>query len=619
MTSGRQLGFIDLFCVASGAMISSGLFVLPGLAYAHIGPSACLAYLGASLLIIPAMLSQSELATAMPKAGGTYFYVDRSMGPVFGTLAGLSSWFSLSFKSAFALLGIGEFAVLIYSDLTPLQAKLIAAAFCVIFCIVNYLGAQHAGRMQVYLVVVLLALLLLYIGVGVSQIDVHNLSPFFTGSSSDFFKTVALIFIAYGGLTKIASVAGEAKNPARTIPISMIASFIVVSIIYFLVVFVTVGVMGGEMIVDGSPSLTPISDGARTMMGTPGLVLLSIAAILAFVSTGNAGILTASRAPLAMSLDDLLPGFFARIHPKRGTPHIAIIATTVLMVAAILILDLEMLVKTASAVMILLFASVNLAVILMRESGIQNYRPKFRSPGYPWVQIAGLIFYGVMLAFIGRGPLLLTAFFLIVSVFWYWFHGRIYANRVSALVHLVRRLTAREIRYDVLNSELKDILLERDEIVEDRFDLLVREAPILDLSGSLGMDGLFGSLSEALASRLVMDAGKVKELLIARESDTSTVLAPGLAIPHIIVPGEHQFELVLIRSAGGASFPGSEEPVHALFALAGTADERNFHLKALMSIAQIVQQRDFMTKWLAASGKEELRDLVLLSERHRHL
>ena len=108
----KDLGLIDVFCIASGAMISTGLFVLPGLAFAKSGPAVILAYGLASLLIIPSVLAKAELSTAMPKAGGDYFFIDRSMGPVMGTIGGFAAWFSIAFKSAFALVGIGLFAML---------------------------------------------------------------------------------------------------------------------------------------------------------------------------------------------------------------------------------------------------------------------------------------------------------------------------------------------------------------------------------------------------------------------------------------------------------------------------------------------------------------------------
>jgi len=102
----KQLGCLEVFAVASGAMISSGLFVLPAIAYAKAGPAVVLSYLFASLLIIPSLLSKAELSTAMPRAGGTYFYVERSLGPIWGLFGGLANWFSVALKSAFAVVGM---------------------------------------------------------------------------------------------------------------------------------------------------------------------------------------------------------------------------------------------------------------------------------------------------------------------------------------------------------------------------------------------------------------------------------------------------------------------------------------------------------------------------------
>ena len=102
----QELNLLDVFCVATGAMISSGLFILPGLAFAMAGPAVILSYIFAAILCIPTLLSKAELTTAMPKAGGDYFYIMRGFGPLVGTIAGFSSWFSLSFKGAFALLGV---------------------------------------------------------------------------------------------------------------------------------------------------------------------------------------------------------------------------------------------------------------------------------------------------------------------------------------------------------------------------------------------------------------------------------------------------------------------------------------------------------------------------------
>ncbi len=148
----KDLGLLDIFCIASGAMISSGLFILPAIAYAKTGPSVIFAYILAGILALPTVLTKAELATAMPKAGGVYFFIERSMGAPAGTIGGFASWFSLSFKSAFALLGIGIFATFINPGITEMQIKLIAVGFCLFFMIINILGAKEAGRLQIGLV-----------------------------------------------------------------------------------------------------------------------------------------------------------------------------------------------------------------------------------------------------------------------------------------------------------------------------------------------------------------------------------------------------------------------------------------------------------------------------------
>ena len=174
----RELGLLDIFCIASGAMISSGLFILPGLAYSKAGTAVILSYAIASLLVIPAVLSKAELSTAMPKAGGTYFFIDRSMGPLFGTIGGFSAWFSLAFKSAFALVGIGIFSVLISPVLdNDFITKLIAVFFCIIFGLINIKGVSHTGKTQIFLVLGLLSLLVFYIVSGLFFFDTSLKSP----------------------------------------------------------------------------------------------------------------------------------------------------------------------------------------------------------------------------------------------------------------------------------------------------------------------------------------------------------------------------------------------------------------------------------------------------------
>ena len=610
----KELNFLDVFTLASGAMISSGLFILPSLAYAKCGPSVFLAYILAGLFILPALLSQAELATAMPKAGGTYFFIDRSLGPPMGTLGGIANWFSLSFKSAFALVGLGIFFEILFPGITYFQVRLIAVGFLLIFLFLNILGAKEAGRIQVIIVLTLIGILIFYILTGVRKIIPHNYFPFLPPTLKTLFSTAGFVFISYGGLTKIASVAEEVKNPGKTLPQAMLSAWFVVSLLYTGAVFVTVGILPPEIM---KTSHTPLSAGGKLTLSTPGLILLSLGGILAFISTANAGILSASRSPMAMARDNLFPPFFSRLNSRWRTPHHSILFTGLFMLISILFLDLEHLVEVASALQILLFTLLNVSVIVMRESKILNYRPKFKAPFYPWCQIAGIIGSFFLLWEFGFLPLLITICFLLASFAWYAIYARPRVSRESGLIYLVQRLLSRHLSKGILRRELREIIKERDEIVEDRFDRIIKNAPILDFKESLSLDEFFRKASEILSKRLNLDQKEIYRLLWERERESSTVIAPGLAIPHVVIPGEKKFEILLARAKEGIIFQEETPPIHTIFLLIGTRDERNFHLKALAAIAQIAQDKEFEEHWEKARNIDELRDAVLLAERRR--
>ena len=620
----KELGLAGAFCIAAGAMISSGLFVLPGIAFAKAGPAMILAYLLAGALVIPAMLSKAELATAMPKAGGSYFYIERSLGALPGTLAGLANWFSLALKSAFALVGIGAFVELMRPEISSIEIKAIAIGFCVVFCVLNLFGIKHVSRLQVSLVVVLLVILGAYIAFGMPKVNPHHFDEFMVNGLGSIVATAALVFVSYGGLTKIASVAEEVKNPGRNVPLAMFLAFGVVQVAYLLVILVTTGVVdaAGMRGPDGTGSLTAVAQGARVVMGYPGYILLSAGAMLAFITTANAGILSASHSPMAMGRDDLLPRALGKLNSRFHTPHISIIATTVFMITVIAFLSIENLVKTASTMMILMFALVNVSVIIMRASKLQNYRPVFHCPWYPWIQIAAIVLYVVLIVEMGAVPLLITAGFAGLAVSWYMLYGKVRVSRESAFIYLVRRITSRKLvgknsKGRGLEQELKKIVLEREGIREDRFDSLIQNCTILDIPQATKAKEMFKLAAEILAKDLGMPEGEVLDLLLAREKESSTVIQPGLAIPHIVVEGENIFDVLMIRAKEGVAFSELHQPVRTIFVLIGSADQRNFHLRALMAIAHIVQEQDFETRWMEAEGIEQLRDVVLLSGRTR--
>jgi len=612
----RKLGFWEVFCIAAGAMISSGLFVLPGLVFNLAGPAVVLAYGAAALLVIPAMFSKAELSTAMPKSGGSYFFIERSMGALPGTLAGLANWFSIALKSAFALVGIGAFARLIWPDAHELHFKAIAIGACVFFTALNLLSVKGAGRFQVIMVIGLLAAIAVFLASGLPQVDHKHFAGFADQGGWSILAAVGLVFVSFGGLTKVSSVAGEVRHPGRVIPSGMFAAFVVVSILYVAAVFVVVGITPG---IDLRNNLTPLSTAAGfTPMRNAGVILLAAAAMLAFFTTANSGILSASRSPMAMSHDGLLPQLFRKISTRFSTPWVSILTTSCFIIIVIAAFNIQMLVKVASTMILMLFLLVNLAVLIMRGSKIQNYRPLFRSPGYPWVQIIGILAYTILIVGMGLAALLTTAAFLLGGAAWYFLYVRTRIHRESAFVYMVRKVVSKEIYRSKLEDELKQIALERDEVAQDRFDDLVRDCAILDIPSSITAADMFRQAAKVLAERLPNTEEQLYALFEQREAQSSTVIQPGLAIPHIIVPGRKLFDVLLVRCREGINFPNQDEPVKVGFVLIGSADERNYHLKALMAIAHIAGEPDFMQRWLVAPESEHLRDIVLLSGRQRH-
>ncbi|MHC4186343.1 MAG: amino acid permease, partial [Planctomycetota bacterium] len=567
------------------------------IAYQKAGPALIIAYVLASILILPSVLSKAELATAMPKAGGTYFFVERSLGSFCGLFTGFANWFGLALKSAFAVVGMAVFVqVLVHYlfgiTMTEVHLKEIAVLCCLGFTALNIVSVKHTSRFQVLLVGILLTILALYVFLGAGAVQPVRYSRFLEEGWLAVLATAGLVFISYGGLTKVASVAEEIKNPGRNLPLGMILAWFVVSLLYVAVVVITVGVLSGPEL---GATLTPISLAASKFMPLTGFALLAVAAVAAFVTTANGGILAASRYPMAMSRDQLLPPILARLNSRFKTPHISIILTGGFMTAAIVLLDMERLVK----------------------SRIQSYRPRFKSPLYPYPHIFAIVAYSFLIIDMGKVPLLITAAFVVASAAWYWLYVSKRVSRASAAMHIVERVTDRQLKTVTLENELRDILIERDQIIEDRFDKLIKQCEILDIKGRVSFDDAFRRVSKILEKRLDISEYVLFEQFLQREEAGATVVQPGLAIPHIVIEGQAKFDVVLVRAVDGIDFPKAPDPVKIMFVLAGTKDERNYHLRALMAIAQIAQEKNFEQRWLAARDTAAIRNLILLSKRKR--
>jgi len=449
----RSLSLTSVIAISIGGMLGSGIFVLPGLAAAKTGSSVWLAYLLAAVCILPAALSKSELATAMPSSGGTYVYIERAFGPIFGTIAGIGLWLSLLLKSAFALVGFGAYLSILVNIEVGLT-KYIALIFLLVILFLNILGVKKVGRVQLVIVsmsIITLSLILIF---GLPKVSPALLDPFLSKGNMGLISTIAFVYISYAGVTKVAAIAGEIKNPSKNLPRAMILSLFIMMTIYVFVAFVLVGnIPIGELKTD----IKPIYTIANLLGGSfIGYIAAGIG-IVTLISMANSGVLAASRFPFAMAIDKLLPDFMGKIHSKYLTPVVTIIMTCVAMGLVIIFLDVEKIAKLASAFMVMMFILVNASVIVLRETSAQWYNPPFRSPLYPFVQLFGIISGVVLLVFLGLGPFMAVVGIFAIGIVIYFFFGK-NATRTGIL----RKYGHRPAMYLFYKRKDKDIIQYRN-------------------------------------------------------------------------------------------------------------------------------------------------------------
>ena len=426
----RSLSLPYVIAISIGGMLGSGIFVLPGLASSITGPSVWLAYLLGAICVLPAALSKSELATAMPSSGGTYVYIERAFGPLFGTISGIGLWLSLLLKSSFALIGLSAYlSVLIKID--SAMAQLVAIGFLILILLLNVFGVKKVGKVQLLIVSVSLIGLGALFVIGFPKTNPDFLTPFMSEGNAGLISAVAFVYISYSGVIKVAAIAGEIKNPSKNLPLAMILSLLSITAIYVFTAFILVGNISPESL---GTDLKPIHTLAYILGGKYFGYTAAVVGVLTLMSGANSGVLASSRFPFAMARDLLMPTIFSKIHSKYLTPVIAILFTGLLMALVILFLDVVKIAKLASAFMVMMFIAVNFCVIILRETSTQWYKPTYKSPLYPFLQVFGIISGFVLLILLGLLPLISVVVVFLLGFLVYLFIGK-KATRTGVLTN----------------------------------------------------------------------------------------------------------------------------------------------------------------------------------------
>ena len=353
----RVLTLKDAVGVGLGAIIGAGIFVVTGVAAGVSGPAFIVGLIIAGIIASFNGLSSAQLAAVYPHSGGTYEYGYRLLNPAFGFSAG---WmFLLSKLSAAGVVAIG-FGSYFY-QLVPVASPIAISIIAVIFLtFANYFGIKKAGMLNLIILSVTLLSLIYLVFSGIPAVKTENFKPFAPFGILGIAEASALLFFAFTGYARIATLAEEVRQPEKTIPRAVIITIITAIILYVAVSVVATGVIGTEKMAGSKSPLQVVTE----TLTTPAIkTVVTIGASTAMLGVLLSEILGISRMMLAMGRRNDLPPFFQAIHRKYKVPHIGILVTGAIILLLTIIGNFDFVVRAASFTILLYYSITNIAAL----------------------------------------------------------------------------------------------------------------------------------------------------------------------------------------------------------------------------------------------------------------
>lgn len=393
----RDLQLVDAVGVGLGAIIGAGIFVVSGVAAGVAGPALLVSLLLAAIAAACNGLASAQLAATYPQSGGTYEYGYRVLKPSMGFAAG---WMFLASKLAAGgtvALGFGSYLERLFPGL-PVRPVAVGAVLCL--TVANLYGIKKAGRLNTVIVCVTAGTLVYFILSGIMHFDSRHLVPFAPHGVSGIMEAAALLFFAYTGYARIATIGEEVHEPKRTIPKAIIISLAISAILYFAVALIAVGTIGASaMAKNDSPLLA-----AANVMTFPGIRLaIGIGAATAMLGVLLSQIVGISRMMLAMARRNDLPSFLSHINASHAVPDRGVVLTGLIISTLAVYGTLSWVVATATFTILLYYSITNVAALRMNRD--QKLFPN-------WVSLLGLLSclvlaFSLKAATIGFGLILL--------------------------------------------------------------------------------------------------------------------------------------------------------------------------------------------------------------------
>jgi len=387
-------GALGLYVV--NMVVGAGIFVLPGLVAAELGSAAIIAYLLCSLTVALVFLCFAEVGSRVSRSGGAYAYVEEAFGPFAGFIASILFWFGYSAlaDAAITVIMVDSIAVVfpILGETIPRAVFIIA--LLTFLTVVNVRGVKSGVRLYIFNTLAKLVPLLLLLVAGLFVINLENLAIPEWPSVASIGASTILLFYAFSGAECALSASGEIKNPARTVPLGLLLGMTGLLVLYVGLQTVAQGVLGPEL---ANNTEAPLVAVATEVFGEWGGKMLVVGVVISIYGALSGDMLGGPRVIFASSLDNNLPKFLGKVHPKYKTPHVAIIVFGLIIGVFALSGTFKYLAIVATGSLLLIDLGVSLAVIRLRQRDGLPKDGEFRLPFGPVIPLLSCAIVGWLL------------------------------------------------------------------------------------------------------------------------------------------------------------------------------------------------------------------------------
>ena len=415
----RSLGAVNLTALGIGSIIGTGIFVLTGTAAANnAGPALVISMVIAAVACAFAGLCYAELASMIPVAGSAYTYAYATVGELVAWIIGWDLVLEYALSASTIAVGWSGYFVSLMHDLgihipdaltaAPGVAvasatggaaisgvfNLPAAAITLIVSALLIYGIKESATTNAILVVVKSAVLVVFVVAGMAYVRRENLTPFIPPNIGEFghfgwsgiLRGAGVIFFAFIGFDAVSTAAQEAKKPQRDMPVAILTSLAICTVLYIAVAVVLTGIVHYSKLNTASPLAVGIDATGLTWLSP----VIKVSALFGMFSTMLVQLIGQTRIFYSMSRDGLLPGVFSKVHPRFRTPWISTMITAVIIAIAAGLSPISVLGQLVSMGTLLAFVLACIGILILRRTAPELERP-FKTPGMPWVPVLGVV------------------------------------------------------------------------------------------------------------------------------------------------------------------------------------------------------------------------------------